>query len=81
MVSTMEKARDALRGLTVERDGVNGASLYFYGEGWDFGEVGRWLLRQRCAIWCHEPEAGASAHEWAKMRLGVESIDVTCARG
>ena len=39
MVSTMEKARDALRALTIERDGVDGASLYFYGEGWDFGEV------------------------------------------
>ena len=39
MVSTMEKARDALRGLTLERDGVDGSLLYFYGEGWDFGEV------------------------------------------
>ena len=39
MVSTMEKARDALRGLTLERDGVDGSCLYLYGEGWDFGEV------------------------------------------
>ena len=39
MVSTMEKARDALRGLTLERDGVDGSLLYLYGEGWDFGEV------------------------------------------
>ena len=42
MVSTMEKARDALRGLTLERDGVDGSLLYLYGEGWDFGEVMRW---------------------------------------
>ncbi len=39
MVSTMETARDALRGLTLERDGVDGSLLYLYGEGWDFGEV------------------------------------------
>ncbi len=45
MVSTMEKARDALRALTVDQDGIDGASLYFYGEGWDFGEV-------RCEISC-----------------------------
>ena len=41
MVSTMEKARDALRALTLERDGVDGAKLYLYGEGWDHGEVGQ----------------------------------------
>ena len=40
MVSTMEKARDALRALTLAADGVDGAKLYLYGEGWDFGEVG-----------------------------------------
>lgn len=39
MVSTMEKARDALRGLTLEADGVNGGGMLLYGEGWDFGEV------------------------------------------
>lgn len=39
MKSTMEKARDSLRALTVEKDGVDGSSLYIYGEGWDFGEI------------------------------------------
>ena len=39
MVSTMEKARDMLRALTPECDGVDGAKLYLYGEGWDHGEV------------------------------------------
>ncbi|HYF65372.1 MAG TPA: alpha-1,6-glucosidase domain-containing protein, partial [Herpetosiphonaceae bacterium] len=28
-----------LDGLTVERDGVDGKSIYVYGEGWNFGEV------------------------------------------
>ncbi|GAA3757801.1 pullulanase-type alpha-1,6-glucosidase [Spinactinospora alkalitolerans] len=31
--------REALDGLTLERDGVDGASIMLYGEGWDFGEV------------------------------------------
>lgn len=39
MVSTMEKARDRLRGLTLEHHGVDGAKVVLYGEGWEFGEV------------------------------------------
>ena len=35
----MEKVRDALQALTPEADGVDGKSIYVYGEGWDFGEV------------------------------------------
>ncbi|WP_298806742.1 pullulanase-type alpha-1,6-glucosidase [uncultured Pseudokineococcus sp.] len=31
--------RAALDALTLERDGVDGSSVYLYGEGWDFGEV------------------------------------------
>jgi pullulanase/glycogen debranching enzyme len=38
-VSTMEKARDALRGLTLAADGIDGGGMLLYGEGWDFGEV------------------------------------------
>ena len=29
----------SLNGLTMADDGVDGASLYLYGEGWNFGEV------------------------------------------
>ncbi len=39
MKRNMEKARDALRALTIEDDGVDGSAIYLYGEGWDFGEV------------------------------------------
>jgi pullulanase len=39
MKSNMEKARDALHALRPETDGVDGESVYIYGEGWDFGEV------------------------------------------
>ena len=35
----IEKVRDALHALTVENDGVDGPSIYLYGEGWNFGEV------------------------------------------
>jgi pullulanase-type alpha-1,6-glucosidase len=31
--------RNALNQLTLDRDGVDGASIYLYGEGWNFGEV------------------------------------------
>ncbi|MCA9514720.1 MAG: pullulanase-type alpha-1,6-glucosidase, partial [Myxococcales bacterium] len=31
--------RAALDALTIEDDGVDGAKIYLYGEGWDFGEV------------------------------------------
>jgi pullulanase len=39
MRSNMEEFHDALQGLTMERDGVDGRAIYLYGEGWDFGEV------------------------------------------
>lgn len=39
MLSTMLKAKKALNSLTLERDGVDGKSLYLYGEGWDYAEV------------------------------------------
>ncbi|MCA0452984.1 MAG: pullulanase-type alpha-1,6-glucosidase [Chloroflexi bacterium] len=39
MKSNMEDVRAALDALTVENDGVDGKSVYVYGEGWNFGEV------------------------------------------
>ncbi|XP_020222320.1 pullulanase 1, chloroplastic isoform X1 [Cajanus cajan] len=41
MKSTMVKAKTALNFLTKEKDGVDGSSIYIYGEGWDFGEVAK----------------------------------------
>ena len=37
--AVMERVRAALDRLTTVDDGVDGASLYLYGEGWNFGEV------------------------------------------
>ena len=37
--ATILKARDRLRALTLAEDGVDGGHIYFYGEGWNFGEV------------------------------------------
>lgn len=37
--ANMEAVRAALDELTLAEDGVDGASIYLYGEGWDFGEV------------------------------------------
>ncbi len=39
MLEDMQAVRAALDALTLENDGVDGASIYIYGEGWDFGEV------------------------------------------
>lgn len=39
MVDNMVNLRETLNGLTLEEDGVDGTSIYIYGEGWDFGEV------------------------------------------
>lgn len=39
MLSTMIKAKEALQSLTIEKDGVDGESIYLYGEGWDYAEV------------------------------------------
>ncbi|MBA4384711.1 MAG: DUF3372 domain-containing protein [Anaerolinea sp.] len=41
MLSNMEAVRSALDALTLEKDGVDGKSIYIYGEGWDFGEVAK----------------------------------------
>ncbi|QCE07791.1 pullulanase [Vigna unguiculata] len=41
MKRTMVKAKTALHSLTKEKDGVDGSSIYIYGEGWDFGEVAK----------------------------------------
>jgi pullulanase-type alpha-1,6-glucosidase len=37
--ANMEAVRAALDELTLEEDGVDGSSMYLYGEGWNFGEV------------------------------------------
>jgi pullulanase-type alpha-1,6-glucosidase len=39
MLSNMINIRAALDALTLEEDGVDGKSIYIYGEGWNFGEV------------------------------------------
>ncbi len=39
MVDNMVHVREALDGLTVDANGVDGSAIYVYGEGWDFGEV------------------------------------------
>jgi pullulanase-type alpha-1,6-glucosidase len=38
-LENMTHLREALDGLTVEDDGVDGRAIYLYGEGWNFGEV------------------------------------------
>ena len=38
-LENMVNVRKALDSLTTEKDGVDGKSIYIYGEGWDFGEV------------------------------------------
>jgi pullulanase-type alpha-1,6-glucosidase len=38
-LENMVNVRQALDALTLEKDGVDGKSIYIYGEGWDFGEV------------------------------------------
>ena len=35
----MKRAKESLKSLTLEKDGVDGSRLYIYGEGWNFGEV------------------------------------------
>ena len=37
--ANMAAIRTALDGLTLAKDGVDGKSIYLYGEGWNFGEV------------------------------------------
>jgi pullulanase-type alpha-1,6-glucosidase len=39
MKANMVKLRQALDALTRRADGIDGASIYLYGEGWNFGEV------------------------------------------
>jgi pullulanase-type alpha-1,6-glucosidase len=39
MLADMQAVRAALDALTLSKDGVDGKSIYIYGEGWDFGEV------------------------------------------
>ncbi|NCP85931.1 MAG: DUF3372 domain-containing protein [Anaerolineae bacterium CG_4_9_14_3_um_filter_57_17] len=39
MLADMQAVHAALDALTLEKDGVDGKSIYIYGEGWNFGEV------------------------------------------
>ncbi|KAK1396520.1 Limit dextrinase [Heracleum sosnowskyi] len=41
MKHTMVKAKNMLQGLSRIKHGVEGAKIYIYGEGWDFGEVAK----------------------------------------
>lgn len=38
-VSNLQKIRQALAKLTLERDGIDGSKIYIYGEGFSFGET------------------------------------------
>lgn len=38
-LQTMRRIQQALTALTLEEHGVDGSSVYIYGEGWNFGEV------------------------------------------
>ena len=38
-VKNLREIRQALDKLTIAKDGVDGAKIYLYGEGWEFGEV------------------------------------------
>lgn len=40
---TMTEIRGKLNALTKARNGIDGKSIYMYGEGWDFGSL-KWLL-------------------------------------
>ena len=40
MLANMQNVREALDGLTLEEDGVDGSNIYVYGEGWNFGRGG-----------------------------------------
>lgn len=37
--SNIQKIKEALSALTLERDGINGRDIYLYGEGWNFGSL------------------------------------------
>lgn len=39
MLADMLAVREALDSLTIEENGVDGSTIYVYGEGWNFGEV------------------------------------------
>ncbi|KAL3523514.1 hypothetical protein ACH5RR_016348 [Cinchona calisaya] len=41
MKHTMVKAKSMLQSLSKDKNGVDGSSIYIYGEGWDFGEVAK----------------------------------------
>jgi pullulanase-type alpha-1,6-glucosidase len=41
MLADMQAVRAALDALTLEKDGMDGKSIYIYGEGWDFGEMAK----------------------------------------
>lgn len=41
MLSNFAKMRTRLDELTLEKDGVDGKSIFLFGEGWDFAEVAR----------------------------------------
>ncbi|MEO7058338.1 MAG: alpha-1,6-glucosidase domain-containing protein, partial [Lapillicoccus sp.] len=47
--SNMLAVRAALDGLTRAKDGVDGKSIYLYGEGWNFGEVANNALFQQAS--------------------------------
>lgn len=38
-IATMERLRQALRALTMPKDGVDGSKIILYGEGWSFGSL------------------------------------------
>jgi pullulanase len=46
--ANLQKIREALDQLTIEKDGVEGSKIYLYGEGWRFGSLNDILPEQAC---------------------------------
>ena len=49
MKRTILRARAELDALTLERDGVDGRTIYMYGEGWDYAEVANGRVGENAA--------------------------------
>ena len=72
--ANMLAVRAALDRLTPARDGVDGRSIYLYGEGWNFGEVAD------DALFTQAPRATSAVRASARSRTGCATPSAVAAR-
>jgi pullulanase len=70
-ISNLEKIKQALAQLTLEKDGIDGSKIYIYGEGFNFGETANSASAMECAAAVRSTMSGCRVFRRASLPIPV----------